>query len=74
MRDNKNIYCNGCGKEMVVENDIVKEGIFSIKYPFGYFSDKDGQIHQFDLCEKCYDQIIKNFQIPCQIEENTEYL
>ena len=74
MRDNKNIFCNGCGKKIVVENDIIKEGIFSIEYPFGYFSNKDGQIHQFDLCENCYDQIVEKFQIPCQVEENTEYL
>lgn len=74
MKNEDKIYCNYCGKEIRVEQGIVKEGIFSVRYPFGYFSKKDGQIHDFDLCEACYDRITRDFQIPCTIEEENEFL
>lgn len=66
------ITCNACGRELIVENGIVKEGICSCREKFGYFSKKDGQIHCFDLCESCYDKLIKGFQIPVEIEESNE--
>ncbi len=66
------VICNACGRKMLVEKGIVKEGLCSCQEKFGYFSDKDGQIHQFDLCERCYDEIIKNFKIPVEIEESNE--
>ena len=34
--------------------------------------EKDGQTHRFDLCEKCYDELIKSFLIPIDIEERNE--
>ncbi len=74
MKKEDKIFCNRCGKEVRVENDIVKEGIFSVRYPFGYFSNKDGQIHSFDLCEECYDYVTGTFQLPCTVEENKELL
>ena len=74
MREETKVFCNCCGKEMNVENEIVKEGIFSIKYQFGYFSKKDGQVHEFDMCEECYDKMIAEFKLQCQISEAREYM
>jgi len=66
--------CNCCGKELKVENGILKEGIFSAENIWGYFSDKDGESHCFELCEKCYDMIVADFMIPVEITERTELL
>lgn len=40
----------------------------------GIFSDKDGESHCFELCEKCYDMIVADFMIPVEITERTELL
>lgn len=64
------VYCNRCGKKLRVENGIVMEGVFPVNIVWGYFSRKDSQRHEFDLCEDCYDAVIREFSIP--IEKNTE--
>ena len=66
--------CNCCKKCLKIQNGIITEGVFSVEYAFGYFSNKDEEIHKFDLCEKCYDEWIKTFQIPVEIADNTELL
>lgn len=68
------VVCNQCGKELKVEDGILKEGCFQGEHLFGYFSNKDGMKHSFDLCEECYDKIIKSFVIPAKEEEVTELL
>ena len=35
------VICNGCGKELKIENEIVREGCFAADVRFGYFSRKD---------------------------------
>lgn len=65
----KKIICNKCGKEIPVKNGRAEEGVFCVDYTWGYFSEKDGERHSFDLCESCYDEIIRTFQIPVEIEE-----
>lgn len=69
-----NVYCNKCNKQVVVESEIVKEGIFSIDYHWNYFSGKDGEKHSFDICEECYDKLIKDFKIPVEETEYTEFV
>ncbi len=39
-----------------------------------WISEKDGEIHCFDLCEFCYDRMIADFQIPVEIQEATELI
>lgn len=68
------IVCNQCRKELKVENGIVKEGCFCGNSQFGYFSNKDGMKHFFDLCEECYDKIAAGFAIPVETQEVTELL
>lgn len=68
------VFCNKCKKEIRVENHIIKEGIFSARHLFGYFSGKDGESHSFDLCEECYDKMIGEFLIPPEITEVKELL
>lgn len=68
------VTCNHCGKELKVEKGILKEGCFKAKYHFDYFSDKDGEIHEFDLCEACYDKLTATFVFPVTLKEETEFL
>ena len=66
--------CNICTKEIKLEQQIVKEGCFSVDATFGYFSKKDGTRHRFDLCEECYDKMIAHFQVPVEESEAHELL
>lgn len=68
------VVCNKCGKELLVENGILKEGCFETKTAFGYFSRKDGQVHSFDLCEDCYDRMVADFKVPVEEREVRELL
>ena len=56
------IICNYCKKELPVENGILKAEAIQIKHTFGYFSKKDGQSEEFDLCEDCYKRITDKLQ------------
>lgn len=68
------IVCNQCGRELRLENGIVQEGMFKGETHWGYFSDKDGEKHSFDLCEECYDRLIGGFLVPVTVEDETELL
>lgn len=56
--------------------------ICSGRMPTQYFPDgqakkvteKDGEIHHWDLCEECYDQLIRQFAIAPEIEEAVEFI
>lgn len=62
------IVCNKCGREIPVVNGRAEEGVFSVDYTWGYFSEKDGEKHSFDLCEACYDEMLDSFMVPAEIE------
>lgn len=62
------ILCNCCGK------NIVEEDYLKVKKQWGFFSDKDGEEHSFNLCEACYDALIQKFIIPYDIKEQHEFL
>lgn len=66
--------CNVCGKKIKEEAGIPREDYVVIEKHWGYFSEKDGEIHQIYLCEACYDQWIRTFERPPLIQETTEYL
>lgn len=70
----KKLYCNGCGKELKIRNGIVQEGVLTVKHEWSYFSEKDGEVHSFDLCEKCYDKLTKVFKIPVSVKQASELL
>ncbi len=76
--DNKNgnipIYCNLCGKELKMENGILKEDAFEATKEWGYFSGRDMEIHRFNLCEECYEKLITQFEIPVEIRKKLEVL
>ena len=61
------VYCNSCGKKIETTDSTIKK-------EWGYFSNKDGQIHIFHICESCYDTWTGQFRIPVKVEEQTELL
>ena len=68
------IYCNCCGKELKVENGILKEDAFEATKEWGYFSKRDMEIDHFKLCENCYERITAQFKIPVQVQKKIEVL
>ena len=66
------LKCNGCGRKLRVENNILREDVFEGKKQWGYFSKRDGEIHSFLLCEACYEDMVKKFAIPPVVTEATE--
>lgn len=69
MKEEKILRCNGCGREIAKENDIIREGVLQVEWNWGYFSGKDGERHSFCLCESCYDRIRETFAVPVTVEE-----
>lgn len=55
------LICDRCGKSSGRSDDTNYENkveFASFKTSWGYFSDKDGDRHAWDLCEKCYDEML----------------
>ena len=68
------LICNKCGKTIRLQNGQPMEGVCSVEVQWGYFSEKDGEVHRFDLCEKCYDDITAAFAILPEKENVLELL
>lgn len=68
------LCCNSCGKVLKVENGILKEDAFEATKEWGYFSQRDMEIHRFNLCEDCYNRMIEQFLIPVEVEKKLEVL
>lgn len=67
--EKQNVICNKCGRKMKIVNGILHEdGLFVVK-DWGYFSEKDLQIHKFNLCEACYDNMIRDFAVPIEVSQ-----
>lgn len=68
------LFCNMCGREIKTEKGVVQEGVLSVEQNWGYFSEKDGEQHSFDLCECCYDRLVRQFKLPITVKRQTELL
>lgn len=70
--ERQEIICNCC-KKIIQEKDRIPDTEFlHVEKEWGYFSGKDGERQEFDICEACYDKWIKGFQIPVKTIEVTE--
>lgn len=67
-KETETIFCNGCGKEILIKDGIIREDLLSVEKRWGYFSGKDNEVHRFDLCEECYDRMTSQFVIPVEKE------
>lgn len=68
------LVCNQCRKIIPVENGIAREDFFEGKKQWGYFSQKDNELHRFLLCEQCYDELTSRFQAPVEITAVSEIM
>lgn len=57
------IICNVCGNEITKDKHGYIKDHIHIEKTWGYNSSKDGEVHSIDICESCYDEIVKNFKI-----------
>lgn len=62
-REIEKIICNKCGKEIPVLRGVPQKEVLQVEKRWGYFSDKDNRMDQFDICEECYDAFVKDFRI-----------
>lgn len=65
--DVKSTFCNKCGEK--ITGDFLK-----VNKEWGYFSNKDTQIHEFALCENCYDQLVSTFATSPKVEFKKEVI
>lgn len=68
------VYCNMCGKEMKVFGETLVEDLVQVTKEWGYFSEHDLEIHRFNICEACYDQLVSTFKIPVTVSRVKEVL
>lgn len=73
-RQLETVLCNMCGKKLIVMNGILREGAVMFDHTWDYFSEKDGEVHHFDLCEACYDELVAQFNLPVDVEEQAELM
>lgn len=67
MREVVLVACDRCGAtEPVKSFDGVD--VASFKHTFGFLSKKDGSKVEFDLCEKCLDEILDKEKIDYRLE------
>ena len=72
MSHNERIYCNRCGKEIAGDAHGNYPDYLHVKKQWGYFSGKDMEMHEWKLCEECYDKFLKGFVIPASEKEVRE--
>lgn len=68
------VVCNSCGHEAACSRGILKEDFFSACVDWGYFSVHDGETHQWDLCQDCYEKLVKSFKIKPDVSKRTELM
>ena len=52
----------------------MEQDVVTVEQRWGYFSEKDLELHEWYLCEKCYDSLIQGFKIPIKIQTIEEVL
>lgn len=70
----RKICCNYCGRELHIENEILREDALFVKKDWGYFSHRDLELHEFVLCEDCYNLVISKFKIPVSARVKQEVM
>ena len=71
---NKAVVCNVCGRSLKMEKGILVEEAFEATKEWGFFSDRDLEVHKFTICEMCYDRIISEFKVPIKVSKKNEVL
>lgn len=59
------VICNSCGRPIPLHD----ADYFHAEKTWGYFSEQDGRRDSFDLCEHCYQSMIRQFRIKPEPKE-----
>lgn len=70
----EHIRCNKCGRTLFVQEGNQKEDCLKVQKEWGYFSEKDLELHEFHMCETCYDEMVREFVIPIRKQAVEEVL
>ncbi len=70
----EHIRCNKCGRMLFVQEGNQKEDCLKVQKEWGYFSEKDLELHEFHMCETCYDEMVREFVIPIRKQAVEEVL
>ncbi len=65
----KKVICDRCG----LERDPAGDDMIEIRHEYGFGSPRDTEFIEADICEKCFDEIIKNMHINVRRFTNTVY-
>lgn len=68
------IICNKCGRKIAMHGEVPVEDVFRAQKVWGYFSEKDGVRHSWNMCEQCYGEMIGTFAVPPVESEETEMM
>lgn len=71
---NQKVCCNACGRELAMQQGILREDALVVKKSWGYFSRKDLEVHEFVICEECYDRMVADFRKPVSVSPKREVL
>lgn len=69
----KKCLCNACGGPIGSVGDQKRDAL-RVRKEWGYFSSRDLEVHEFNLCEECYAELIGGFVIPVTVSEKIEVL
>ena len=61
------ICCNMCGHQISKNGFGYFEDYLSVTKTWGYGTPIDGETHSFNLCFKCYSDMIDQFMIPPRV-------
>lgn len=70
--EDRKVICNCCKKILQEKEGVLPLEFLHVEKAWGYFSEKDGEKQEFDICEACYDKWTASFQIPVKKQEMTE--
>ena len=64
------VICDRCGLEQKMHHGMSDRDIIEIRHQYGYGSPKDGDYIEADICEVCFDEIVKKMNITVRRYEN----
>lgn len=65
--------CSGCGQVVKGEGLPIKD-FLEVRKTWGFFSEMDGETHEFYLCEECYKKLSAQFVVPVKVMDINELL
>ncbi len=67
----KYVICNKCGENIDIKT---YKDFLNIRKCWGYNSNFDNEVHELELCEKCYVDLLSNLKIEPKITKRKKKL